>query len=74
VIVEFSEELLKQTEEVASELSKNRSELIRSAVKSYIETRRKDELEKSLAEGYRTYAEFNRQIAEEFKYSDDDTL
>jgi metal-responsive CopG/Arc/MetJ family transcriptional regulator len=74
VIVEFPEELLKRTEEVASELSKNRSELIRSAVTCYLERRKKDEFEKSLAEGYRAYADLDRQIAEEFAHSDDDTL
>jgi metal-responsive CopG/Arc/MetJ family transcriptional regulator len=74
VIVEFSETLLKQTEEAASQLSTDRSKLIRSAVESYLEGLKKAELEEALAEGYRTHAELDRQIAEEFAYSDNENL
>jgi len=74
VIVEFSETLLKQTEEAASQLSTDRSKLIRSAVESYLEGLKKTELEEALAEGYRTHAELDRQIAEEFAYSDTENL
>lgn len=74
VIVEFSETLLKETEEAASQLSTDRSKLIRSAVESYLEHLKKAELEQALAEGYRTHGELDRQIAEEFAYSDNENL
>ena len=74
VIVEFSETLLKQTEEAASQLSTDRSKLIRSAVESYLEGLKKAELEEALAEGYRTHGELDRQIAEEFAHSDNENL
>src|SRR5580704_14851514 len=74
VIVEFSETLLKETEEAASQLSTDRSKLIRSAVESYLEQLKKAELEIALAEGYRTHGELDRQIAEEFAYSDNENL
>jgi metal-responsive CopG/Arc/MetJ family transcriptional regulator len=74
VIVEFSETLLKETEEAASQLSTDRSKLIRSAVESYLARLKKEELEEALAEGYRTHAELDRRIAEEFAYSDTENL
>jgi metal-responsive CopG/Arc/MetJ family transcriptional regulator len=74
VIVEFSETLLKETEEAASQLSTDRSKLIRSAVESYLDRLKKAELEKALAEGYRTHGELDRQIAEEFAHSDHENL
>jgi metal-responsive CopG/Arc/MetJ family transcriptional regulator len=74
VIVEFSEALLKETEEAASQLSTDRSKLIRSAVESYLARLKKEELEEALAEGYRTHAELDRQIAEEFAHSDNENL
>lgn len=74
VIVEFSETLLKETEEAASQLSTDRSKLIRSAVESYLARLKKEELEEALAEGYRTHGELDRQIAEEFAHSDNENL
>lgn len=74
VIVEFSETLLKETEEAASQLSTDRSKLIRSAVESYLARLKKEELEEALAEGYRTHGELDRQIAEEFAHADNENL
>jgi metal-responsive CopG/Arc/MetJ family transcriptional regulator len=74
VIVEFPETLLKRTEEAAAKLSTDRSKLIRSAVESYLERQKRTELEAALAEGYREHADLDRQIAEEFAYSDSENL
>ncbi len=74
VIVEFSETLLKETEEAASQQSTDRSKLIRSAVERYLENLKKAELEQALAEGYRTHGELDRQIAEQFAHSDNENL
>jgi metal-responsive CopG/Arc/MetJ family transcriptional regulator len=70
VIVEFPEELLKQAERVASELSTDRSKLIRSAVETFLEDRARMQLEEELAEGYRSFAALDREIAKEFAYVD----
>ncbi len=74
VIVEFSEALLKEIEDAASQLSTDRSKLIRYAVESYLVGLKKAELEQALAEGYRIYGKLDRQIAEEFAYSDTENL
>jgi len=74
VIVEFPEDLLRRAEEVASELSTNRSELIRSAVEAYVLRRDAAALEKELAEGYRANADFDRQIAQEFAHVDAENI
>jgi metal-responsive CopG/Arc/MetJ family transcriptional regulator len=68
VIVEFPEELLKQTEEVAAELSTDRSKVIRSAVEAFLDSREKARFEAELAEAYRANDEYNRKIAAEFVY------
>ena len=70
VIVEFPEDLLKQAESVASELSTDRSKLIRSAVETFLEERAKNKLEEELAEGYRNFAALDLAIAKEFEYVD----
>jgi metal-responsive CopG/Arc/MetJ family transcriptional regulator len=74
VIVEFSERLLRETEDAASQMSTDRSKLIRSAVESYLEQRKKAELEAALAEGYRIHAALDREIAAEFAHSDNENL
>jgi metal-responsive CopG/Arc/MetJ family transcriptional regulator len=68
VIVEFPEELLKQTEKAAAELSTDRSKLIRSAVEAFLENREKVQFEAELAEAYRANDELNREIAAEFDH------
>jgi len=52
VIVQFPEALLDEIEK----LSSNRSELIRTAVGSYVAKQKKAKLEQELAEDYQTYA------------------
>jgi CopG family transcriptional regulator / antitoxin EndoAI len=70
VMVEFPEELLKQAEKAASELSTDRSKLIRSAVETFLEERAITQLEAELAEGYRNFAALDLAIAKEFEYID----
>src|SRR5207245_10275701 len=74
VIVEFPEELLRRAEEAASELSTNRSELIRSAVEAYLKARAKADLEKELAEGYRGKHELDLPIAILFTHLDAENI
>jgi len=70
VLVEFPEDLLRQADEMANDLSTDRSKLIRNAVRAFVERKRRAELAKELAEGYRAYAEFDRHVSEEFAHVD----
>lgn len=70
VIVELSAALYAETEEATAQLSINRSALIRSALQEYLDKRRREELEKELAEGYIANASQARETAEAFAYVD----
>lgn len=66
VLVEFSESLLKRTDEAAMRMDKNRSELIRTAVEKLLEIEEKQKLEMELAAGYAANAQMNKELTEEF--------
>lgn len=66
ILVEFPEDLLERTEALARDLSTDRSKLIRNAVREFIEKRKRAQLARALAEGYRTHAEFDKRVAAEF--------
>jgi metal-responsive CopG/Arc/MetJ family transcriptional regulator len=53
-----------------SELSMNRSALIRSAVREYLDKRRAQEVENELAEGYVANASQARETAAAFAHAD----
>ena len=74
VLVPFPENLLRQTDEAARQLSTNRSKLIRTAVQFFLERRKMAQLAKDLAAGYAANADFDRQVAEEFAHLDADNL
>ena len=70
VIVEFPATLYTETEKATTELSINRSTLIRSAVREYLDKWRREELDKELAEGYVANASQARETAEAFSHVD----
>jgi Arc/MetJ-type ribon-helix-helix transcriptional regulator len=70
VLVEFSESLLKRTDEAASRMGNNRSELIRTAVEKLLEADEKQRLEVELAAGYAANAQMSQELAEEFSFID----
>ena len=70
IIVEFPATLYTATEKATSELSINRSTLIRCAVQEYLDRLRVQELEKELAEGYLANASQARETAEAFSHVD----
>jgi len=74
VVVEFPTPLLDRAEGVLTELSINRSELIRRAVEHYLEVFQQAKLEQKLAEGYVANAAQARSLCEEFAYVDGDTV
>jgi metal-responsive CopG/Arc/MetJ family transcriptional regulator len=72
VLVEFPEKLLLETEKTAHDLSTNRSEFIRSAVRDKLKRLERRRLEQELAEGYQANAAFDSELAEEFDHADAD--
>lgn len=74
VIVEFSGDLLERTEAAASELSTNRSKLIRRAVEKFLNQIERRKLEHELAEAYAANAVLAAKISEEFSYVDGEDL
>jgi metal-responsive CopG/Arc/MetJ family transcriptional regulator len=74
VIIEFPKDLLERAEQRASDLSTDRSKLIRSAVEQYLEFSVRRELERTLAEGYRANDVRNREISQESRYVDSENI
>jgi metal-responsive CopG/Arc/MetJ family transcriptional regulator len=66
ILVEFPEDLLQQAEQAASDLSTDRSKLIRNAVRAFLDKRERAQLAKALAEGYQEHADFDRRVSAEF--------
>lgn len=74
VIVEFSEDLLERTEAAASELSTDRSKLIRRAVEKFLAQMERRKLERELADAYSANAGLALQISGEFSHVDGEDL
>jgi predicted transcriptional regulator len=70
ILIEFSESLLKRTDEVASRMEKSRSELIRTAVENLLEMEEKQRFEQQLASAYAANAKLSLELAEEFAVVD----
>ncbi len=70
VIVEFPAALFAETERATRQLSINRSTLIRSAVREFLDKWQREELEKQLAEGYVANARVARETAQAFSHVD----
>lgn len=70
VLVEFSDSLLKRTDEAVGKIAKNRSELIRTAVEQLLDRMEKKEFERELAAAYAANAEMSLELAEEFAHVD----
>jgi metal-responsive CopG/Arc/MetJ family transcriptional regulator len=74
VIVEFPQSLYAETEKATTALSMNRSTLIRSAVREYLDRWRREGLENELAEGYIANASQARETTEAFSHVDSELL
>jgi metal-responsive CopG/Arc/MetJ family transcriptional regulator len=70
VLVEFSPSLLKQADEAARRLGKNRSEFIRSAVEQWLNEIESRRFEGELAAAYAANASMSRALGEEFEAVD----
>ena len=72
VLVEFPLSLLQRADEAASELAKNRSELIRTAVEQLLEQMEKKKFEIELATAYAANAQMNVDMSNEFTHVDNE--
>jgi metal-responsive CopG/Arc/MetJ family transcriptional regulator len=70
VLIEFPASLLKRADQAARELSKNRSELIRTAVENLLTEMEAKQLEQQLAAAYAANAALSLEITEEFAHID----
>jgi metal-responsive CopG/Arc/MetJ family transcriptional regulator len=70
VLVEFSETLLKRTDEAARKMDRNRSELIRTAVEHLLDEMETKKFEQELAAAYAANAERNLELTREFVHVD----
>jgi len=70
VLIEFPASLLKRADQAARELSKNRSELIRTAVEKMLAEMEAKQLEQELAVAYAANAALGLEMAEEFAHID----
>ena len=66
IIVTMPPDLLQQVEEMAAKLNFNRSQLIRQAVRAFLEEQSRRELRELLKEGYLYRAQESLEMAEEF--------
>jgi metal-responsive CopG/Arc/MetJ family transcriptional regulator len=72
VAVDFPAPLFRETERAAQELSVNRSQLIRSAVESFLHRRNREKLERAIAESFQANRDIDRQLMDEFRHVDAD--
>ncbi len=70
IMVTIPPDLLYEVEKKAKENNSNRSRLIRESLRIYLDDLKKRTLREELKEFYLLNAERDRQIAEEFSYSD----
>jgi metal-responsive CopG/Arc/MetJ family transcriptional regulator len=74
ILVEFPEDLLRETQQAADDLSTDRSKVIRRAVRFYLQKRKNVRIAKALAEGYQAFADLDRRIVAEFDGVDSETF
>jgi predicted transcriptional regulator len=70
VLVEFPSSLLQRADEAASQLEKNRSELIRTAVEHWVDRIERKRFEAQLAAAYAANSGMNQELAEDFRNID----
>jgi metal-responsive CopG/Arc/MetJ family transcriptional regulator len=73
VVVDFPEQLLRDTDQTASLLDTNRSDFIREAVEEYVKALRRKRIEEELAAACEANDELERKICEDFSYVDAET-
>jgi metal-responsive CopG/Arc/MetJ family transcriptional regulator len=70
IAIDFPASLFRETEQAAQELSVNRSVLIRSAVEMFLRVKRREKLEREIAESFSANASLDRQLVTDFAHVD----
>lgn len=66
--------MLERTDKAIEELHVSRSELVRAAVEDFLARRERQRVEKEIEEHFRANADFEKQVMQEFKHVDTDSL
>ncbi|MGA8597985.1 MAG: hypothetical protein WB676_24990 [Bryobacteraceae bacterium] len=74
VVVQFPMSLYEEARMAIKELHTSQADLIRSAVKRFLEERRQRKLEEALAQGYIANAKLSARINEEFAFADSEVV
>lgn len=64
ILITLPDSLLHEVDNLALSSNVNRSQLIRDAMKLYIETRKKSEIAEKMKQGYQEMGEINLRLAE----------
>jgi len=64
ILVSLPDSLLKEVDTIVSDENKNRSQLIREAMRLYIEHKRKRDIRDQMKKGYQDMADINLKLAE----------
>jgi metal-responsive CopG/Arc/MetJ family transcriptional regulator len=72
IAIDFPASLFRETEQAVHELSINRSVLIRSAVEMFLRIKRREKLERQIAESFSANAGLDRQLVTDFAHVDAD--
>jgi len=70
IVVNVSEKMLAEIDQLGGITSRNRSEVVRDAIKQYLKEQRKRDLHEQMRKGYVEMGDINREIAEECFYGD----
>ena len=72
IIIDFPRPLLQRADSAATELATNRSQLIRTAVETYVGGFEKSKLERDLADAYKANSTLALDVARKFAILDGD--
>ncbi len=74
VLITLPDYLVDEIDKLAEKENKNRSDIVRDVMKSYLGEKHKRELKAELARGYQEMAKINLSIAQECLCSDEENL
>ncbi|NLB18837.1 MAG: ribbon-helix-helix protein, CopG family [Syntrophomonadaceae bacterium] len=74
IVVNVSEKMLAEIDQIGGITSRNRSEVVRDAIRLYLKEQRKRDLYEQMRKGYVEMGDINRRIAEECFYGDHEAL
>lgn len=73
IAIDFPAPLFRETAQAAQELSTTRSSVVRTAVEMFLRSRRREKIERQIAESFSENAESDRRLMDEFQHVDADS-